>query len=1120
MAPPTARVKRLVKKLAYRWLSICQDRGLVSREHGKHAGLAGDKGPALSKITTQLTGIDAAIQQYIEESGKDIHRDEILRTILDKGADARSRVDLNFLAEIVRDVKFFAKLKPHVREMLLRIMKYEKIGRRGLVFMQDDPGDKFYIIFQGAVDIFIRQDVSEVADVAKREAEEKKTRAAEEGKGDGKPGESDAKGDTGDDAASNAGSEASTVTDRNLDYDVEGHLKVAQLKNGMAFGELALINDAPRAASIVCSDTTEFIVIERDDYSRILLALHKEKMEKKQAFLHRQFFLSRLSNRLLSSFSYHFFATKLPKNHVLIRQGDVVENIFYLRSGECRILHQDEATGAVLDIAVVTENDAVGELAWLNKSRQRFTVVANTPVKAFLVPKSDFDKRCTRTMCTMMRQTAEQRESWWMSRVERMLQLQQSGAVTYRTSDKAVTSTPINEFHKRRVGAESNDIDVVAEEAIALGAGRASQFAASTHRVRPLSASSTRSPGASTPPRPRPLSARSTQSPTTLQPQSPTPRSRPLSASSYRSPKPYEKPPPRPQSALSTLSALSSPSRPSSARSARSPGAATPSGSPSRPLSARSFRSPSPSGSPSRPLSARSFRSPSPSGSPSRPLSARSFRSPSPGRPRSARSDRSSPRFRSSPMRTPSPDLPRPVTGRITLNLSSVVTPQFQPSTRKVGRKDAPQQRIVLNPKGEQTLMYPAKKAPPTRRQVRRRESTSSQASSQASTATASRRDSRSTDGSELPTVTPRGLRAIPPAAPPRPTSAAASFTPSPRSYSAASRGFTSKDPMAQFIGNRIMTANASAPRTSSTDSVKEALSRRWTDLNETERQERKERDWNRRIHALLDRAQRAGAANDARFQELVEQAKDTQRYDPLILRRAREALADKIRERQQHPPPVLPERRRAVRPTIVDKMGIPMREPAAPTSLLERPEDTPIAAELIAKSVSDTQADAEFAVRRLIDPQNYDPSYEEICKSRAVSRLARRFRREAPAVAFGSRQPDPVTFNSLRHQTGMTIAQRRHAELARQQPREPARPRTADHSLYNARNDSMYQSRFAKYANRVTIDDLDMPSPLVPEPPIAKIDPAPVERALREARMTVQKQNGKFRRTWLPVSL
>lgn len=45
--------------------------------------------------------------------------------------------------------------------------------------------------------------------------------------------------------------------------------EVSVLKAGSYFGELALLNDAPRTATIICKETCNFAVLFRDDFREV-----------------------------------------------------------------------------------------------------------------------------------------------------------------------------------------------------------------------------------------------------------------------------------------------------------------------------------------------------------------------------------------------------------------------------------------------------------------------------------------------------------------------------------------------------------------------------------------------------------------------------------------------------------------------------------------------------------------------------------------------------------------------------------------------------------------------------------------------------------------------------------
>ena len=47
-------------------------------------------------------------------------------------------------------------------------------------------------------------------------------------------------------------------------------IEVAKLKTGSSFGELALINNEPRKATIMCLTDCFFAVLEKEDYVKVL----------------------------------------------------------------------------------------------------------------------------------------------------------------------------------------------------------------------------------------------------------------------------------------------------------------------------------------------------------------------------------------------------------------------------------------------------------------------------------------------------------------------------------------------------------------------------------------------------------------------------------------------------------------------------------------------------------------------------------------------------------------------------------------------------------------------------------------------------------------------------------
>jgi CRP-like cAMP-binding protein len=64
--------------------------------------------------------------------------------------------------------------------------------------------------------------------------------------------------------------------------------KVADLKNDDFFGEMALISNEPRNATVVAEDVTELFVLQRYDFDKILMKNPTIAQELKKAYAERK----------------------------------------------------------------------------------------------------------------------------------------------------------------------------------------------------------------------------------------------------------------------------------------------------------------------------------------------------------------------------------------------------------------------------------------------------------------------------------------------------------------------------------------------------------------------------------------------------------------------------------------------------------------------------------------------------------------------------------------------------------------------------------------------------------------------------------------------------------------
>jgi CRP-like cAMP-binding protein len=111
--------------------------------------------------------------------------------------------------EVLSQVYLFRELTPREMDMLIHISKERRAKKNEVIFKEGDVGDAFYLIVSGSIRISTLV-----------------------------PG---------------VGEEALTI-----------------LREGEYFGEMALIDDAPRSASAIANDDTILLVIGKEDFRTLL----------------------------------------------------------------------------------------------------------------------------------------------------------------------------------------------------------------------------------------------------------------------------------------------------------------------------------------------------------------------------------------------------------------------------------------------------------------------------------------------------------------------------------------------------------------------------------------------------------------------------------------------------------------------------------------------------------------------------------------------------------------------------------------------------------------------------------------------------------------------------------
>ncbi|MFT3707766.1 MAG: cyclic nucleotide-binding domain-containing protein [Archangium sp.] len=176
--------------------------------------------------------------------------------------------------------------------------------------------------------------------------------------------------------------------------DASQRRELATLEEGSFFGEMALLSEAPRSASVEAgSEDTQVLAISAEILTE-LSAQHPPVATALRKFC-RQRLLSNLMNSaaIFAPFNksdrrdlvQKFRARDVKKGDVVVKQGQASDGLYVILSGEVEV----DANGR--RIAALKEGEVFGEMSLLTRSPASATVRATRHTSLLRLPKQDFD---------------------------------------------------------------------------------------------------------------------------------------------------------------------------------------------------------------------------------------------------------------------------------------------------------------------------------------------------------------------------------------------------------------------------------------------------------------------------------------------------------------------------------------------------------------------------------------------------------------------------------------------------------------------------------------------------------------------------------------------------------
>merc|ERR1712216_1084988 len=182
---------------------------------------------------------------------------------------------------------------------------------------------------------------------------------------------------------------------------IDGEEKMVKaLSEGDAFGELALLYNCPRAASVQSKDECILWELDRGSFNAIVKDAAQKKREKYEGFLNKVKLLETMESYERNQLADALKPESFPAETEIIKQGDE-GNKFYIVEEGTLVAKKDGA-----DVLDLKEGDHFGELALLKNEPRAASVVSKSDVVVLSVDRITFNKMLGPLKTIMERHTA------------------------------------------------------------------------------------------------------------------------------------------------------------------------------------------------------------------------------------------------------------------------------------------------------------------------------------------------------------------------------------------------------------------------------------------------------------------------------------------------------------------------------------------------------------------------------------------------------------------------------------------------------------------------------------------------------------------------------------------
>lgn len=173
---------------------------------------------------------------------------------------------------------------------------------------------------------------------------------------------------------------------------IEGQGEVNRAGPGQSFGELALMYNQPRQATVRALEDCVVWGLDGATFRKVIIdvayrrrMLHKDLLSKVPLF-------ATLSPTEVARIAEALVPISYKAGETIVRQGELGQEFFILADGQTEILIQESAETGPAAVNTLNSGDFFGELALLTNEPRSATVVAKTDAQCLVLSRSDFNR--------------------------------------------------------------------------------------------------------------------------------------------------------------------------------------------------------------------------------------------------------------------------------------------------------------------------------------------------------------------------------------------------------------------------------------------------------------------------------------------------------------------------------------------------------------------------------------------------------------------------------------------------------------------------------------------------------------------------------------------------------